>query len=232
VAYSYYNRKFTAATRSSTVIMNDIHFVNSWPDSPWFNKEKTPSVIAYTSDGSPPTWGYEASLRHESKIAHFKLGLTENGGKHYGPGILSLHRSNENDGNRLSLHSKKESVTYTTDYLGCLFDFVNQRLPTRVAKQSISYILTVPQIWEQEALANIRLAASRAFKIAQDQLVLVAELKAAAHYCARISREEWEEGNCILICDAGRDTVVLLTCDESNFRTSSHTILRPSLHSG
>jgi hypothetical protein len=237
VAYSYYNRKFTAApTRNSMDIMNDIDVINSWPNSQQVKVEKTPSVIAY--DTSPPTWGHEASLRHESKITHFKLGLTENVGKDYGPGILSLHRSNENDGNHRSFHSQKESVKYTTDFLACLFDFVTQKvLQAKFGAEFLrslttTYILTVPQIWEQQALANIRLAASRAFKVSQDQLILLAETEAAAHYCASIYREELEEGNRILICDAGRGTVVLRTFDESNFRTSSRTKLCPSLRSG
>jgi hypothetical protein len=202
VAYSHNDRRITAAPRTLKQIVNDINVITSWPNSGLFYKEKTPTVLAYNT--FPPTWGHSVLPGDEPRITHFKLGFPLYDGDDSG-----LEGSFQEYGSDPDLPGLS-AVDFTTDYLAALIKFVMQTV-LQDKSLNISYILTVPAICRDLVLS--RLAASRAFGIPQDHLLIVAEPEAAVHYCTRVcwEEDEFEEGNRILICDAGGRTVVFLT---------------------
>jgi molecular chaperone DnaK (HSP70) len=220
VAYAHAAGVHNATTSPADMVKaaDKVYVIKSWPCQGNQFQEKTPSLLSYTSD--PPGWGANVKIRDERRIAHFKLGLQENIGRHY------LNRSMPSTstsvlGGYLSDHNwkhpnlpNKTALDYTGDYLTRVRDYViTQVLPSKygakfLQNQQISYIITVPAIWSDKAKDLTRRAAVSA-GIPRKKLMLITEPEAAAVFCATLCREvDLQTGDRFLICDAGGGTVV------------------------
>ena len=196
--------------REAKRIAESVNVIREWPNGNANFLEKTPTIIAYNT--VPPTWGATVKAQHEPQISRFKLGLEPNVPRHYG------YQADSQDQSIYGKHPDipgKEAVDFTTDYLQCIRDFVHKKfLPSQfgaqfLSNQRISYIITVPAIWSDAAKALTRRAASQAFEISNDELILVPEPEAAALYCATMCQEvDLLDGDQFLVCDAGGGTVV------------------------
>ena len=192
-----------------------VFVIKQWPNSENGFSEKIPSVLSYASD--PPMWGGMAKARAEPRIAHFKLGLQENIGRHYSAvgtttsplgGYLYDHNWKH------PLLPQKSAVDYTADFLTRVRDHVlTNILPSRfgakfLQNQQLSYVITVPAIWSDKAKELTRRAAGTA-GIPRRQLMLITEPEAAAVFCATLCKEvDLQTGDRFLVCDAGGGTVV------------------------
>ena len=219
VAYAHAAGAHNATTSPADMVRaaDKVYVVKNWPSQGNQFQEKTPSILSYASD--PPGWGANVKIKDEPRIAHFKLGLQENIGRHY------LNRSSPTTssvlGGYLSDHNwrhpelpHKTALDYAGDYLTRVREYVtNQVLPSRygakfLQNQQISYIITVPAIWSDKAKDLTRRAAVTA-GIPRKKLMLITEPEAAAVFCATLCKEvDLQAGDRFLICDAGGGTVV------------------------
>jgi molecular chaperone DnaK (HSP70) len=197
--------------RNVNRIASDVNVIKDWPNVNQQYTEKIPSVIAYNAD--PPTWGGSVKPHHEPQVTRFKLGLEPNVPRHYGY---------DADSGASTVYGRhpdvpgKEAVDFTTDYLRCVHTYVQEKFlpkqfgPQFLRNQRISYVVTVPAIWTDGAKALTRQAASRAFGVSNDELILIPEPEAAALFCATTCVEiGLNDGDQFLLCDAGGGTVVL-----------------------
>lgn len=219
VAYAHTAGIFHTATTTADMrrAAERVSVIKSWPSQSNQYAEKTPSILAYNTN--PPAWGANVKPKDEPQVAHFKLGLQENVGKHY----LTKAASNTSSvlGGFLTDHNwrhpglpEKKAIDYTADYLTQICQYVlNETLPSRfgpqfLQNQQISYVITVPAIWSDKAKELTRQAAIAA-GISRRKLMLITEPEAAALFCATLCKEvDLREGDRFLICDAGGGTVV------------------------
>jgi molecular chaperone DnaK (HSP70) len=200
-------------------LIEKVRIIKNWPNAIQQTAEKTPTMLAY-ENGAMVAWGAKVKPNHRKQIAiaHFKLGLHENVGRHYGnessnsASLLGGFLRNSNW--RHESLPNKSAIDFTTDYLTAIRKFVMESvLPSHYGKtylnsQQISYALTVPAIWSDKAKDLTRQAAIQA-GISADNLVLISEPEAAALYCATMCTEvDLKDGDRFLVCDAGGGTVV------------------------
>jgi len=208
VAFGWFNPQDNR--RSIASLAEAIQVIKSWPFSgSGETKEKIPTVLSYIKSGTP-LWGGYVKSYHPGQVRHFKLGLDKDLETHYtsdGP-LFSLTTL------QCSL-SDAVAVDYASDFLKCLLSYVKEScLPEQLTadflrNQPISYVLTVPAIWSDNAKALTREAAERA-GIPPDRLELVTEPEAAALFCATKNLEMGlQPGDRFMVCDAGGGTVVL-----------------------
>lgn len=187
-----------------------VKVIKTWPNVSAQYTEKTPTLIAYNT--IPPTWGGTVRPQHEPQVSRFKLGLEPNVPRHYG------YDANPEEPSTYGIHPDlpgKEAVDFATDYLKCIHTYIQDKFfplnfgAAFLRNQSISYVVTVPAIWRDRAKALTRQAASLAFGIPNDELLLVPEPEAAALFCATTCKEvDLTDGDQFLLCDAGGGTVV------------------------
>jgi molecular chaperone DnaK (HSP70) len=226
---------------SMAKVLEKTCIVKPWPPANPNYLEKTPTVLAY-NDTEPPEciWGGAVKPSHRRQIAHFKLGLVEaeSLAMCYGEDGLSgrFGFNLQSSFGRLCDLPNMRPVDFTADYLRCLHKFVAEihlanTFRAQVLKETEKlYIITVPAIWSDGAKNLTRLAAMRAIDVPEEQIVLVTEPEAAALYCATVyQNEDLEEGDRILICDAGGGTLVRFLLKTSKCRTSSHTKSCPDI---
>jgi molecular chaperone DnaK (HSP70) len=175
VAYAHSGSGTKSATATSSdmrKVGEKVVVIKSWPSQSGYYAEKTPTVLAYNVPSSP-NWGASVKPRDEPQIAHFKLGLQENVGRHYL--TRSTTAANSALGGFLNNHNwkhpdlpAKNAVDYSADYLTCVCDYVTKEiLPSHfganfLKNQQVSYVITVPAIWSDKAKELTRQAAIRA----------------------------------------------------------------------
>jgi molecular chaperone DnaK (HSP70) len=200
-------------------LIEKVRMIKTWPNAAQQTAEKTPTMLGY-ENGAMVAWGAKVKSNHKTQIAiaHFKLGLQENVGRHYGSegsnstSLLGGFLRNA-DWRHESLPNKS-AIDFTTEYLTAVRKYVTEIvLPSHYGKtylhnQRISYALTVPAIWSDKAKDLTRKAAIQA-GISPDKLALISEPEAAALYCATMCTEvDLKDGDRFLVCDAGGGTVV------------------------
>jgi molecular chaperone DnaK (HSP70) len=194
-------------------LTEEIRVVNSWPNSNSQYVAKIPTVLAYDKTLA---WGGAVKPRHGNKITAFKLGLQKSASRHYGVGVSQggLGGFITDPNWRHPAFPDKTAVDYTADYLTAVRQYVTDSVLPRqfghdfIRELPISYVLTVPAIWDDTAKDLTRQAATRA-GIPPRNLILIPEPEAGALYCATIIDEvDLREGDCFMVCDAGGGTVV------------------------
>jgi len=222
VAFAYAPQ---ADTTGETVLNPDqlrdkITVLKSWPGVAGSYSEKVPTTLAYNAGGQLMAWGGTVGSSHPITISHFKLGLQQGLGEHYGaPPNKSLAGSNlermfSTDGWKHANLPNKKPYNYVEDFLTEIRDYVvNVALPKDFGQAfltsvSIRYVLTVPAIWSDKAKDMTQRAAVSA-GIPSSRLTLVTEPEAAALYCSTLCHEvDLKDGDCFVVCDAGGGTVV------------------------
>ena len=197
-------------------INRQIEVVTLWPGKEAHSHEKAPTVLAYHSDGRVKEWGFKVNENHKIRVAHFKLGL-QRVSDHYKELDEQFSALGDFLANPSWKHQSlptKKAVDFTADFLTCIRKYAEQHLESNanirpiLGGSKVSYIITVPAIWEEGAKQFTRDAALRA-GIPETNLVFIAEPEAAALYCATISQElDLLKGDRFVICDAGGGTVV------------------------
>src|SRR5947207_1121281 len=220
ISSSISRERFSPRTLAEAeALIEKVRIIKNWPNAVQQSAEKTPTMLAY-ENGQMVAWGAKVKPNHKTQIAiaHFKLGLHENVGRHYGnessnsASLLGGFLRNSNW--RHESLPNKSAIDYTTDYLTQVRKYITDSvLPSHYGKtylnsQEISYALTVPAIWSDKAKDLTRKAAIQA-GINADKLVLISEPEAAALYCATMCTEvDLQDGDRFLVCDAGGGTVV------------------------
>lgn len=199
------------------VMANKLKLVTDWPNQRDYVLGKTPTRIGY-KDGKPVSWGGKAVPEEGTQISrYFKLRLQEGIEKTFvrrARGANPASLLSDNMSNLTLGPTKKPPEEIVRDYLYCVLNHVHQKaLPTQFGKRvvdslEISYVLTVPAIWDDGAKHLTRTAAERA-GILSEKLTLITEPEAAALYCATICEDlDLQNGDRFLVCDAGGGTVV------------------------
>jgi molecular chaperone DnaK (HSP70) len=198
-------------------LIEKVIVIKNWPNAVQQSAEKTPTVLAY-DNGEMIAWGGKVKPSHKIKVAHFKLGLQENIGKHYvdetGNSASLLGGFLRNPNWKHEFLQNKKAIDFTADYLTAVRKYViGTALPSHYGAAflnnlQVSYALTVPAIWTDKANDLTRQAAFKA-GIPEDRLILISEPEAAALYCATMCTEvDLKDGDRFLVCDAGGGTVV------------------------
>jgi molecular chaperone DnaK (HSP70) len=221
-------------------VADNVVVLKTWPSSSNHYAEKTPTILAYNTN--PPTWGGKVKVKDTPQVAHFKLGLHEEVGRHYAThstvdtlSVLGGYLTNPNW--RHPDLPSKTAVDFTADYLTCVWRHVTEKVlpshfgPLFLQNQQVSYVLTVPAIWSEKANSLTRQAALRA-GIPSRKLILISEPEAAALYCVTICKEvDLQDGDSFLVCDAGGGTVVWSRLIAIDRRTSFPTKLSRKIRS-
>jgi len=218
VAYAH-SRKISSVAFASDRrrAAEQVFVVQAWP-SPTANFDtKIPSLLSYHTD--PPAWGGKVKDNDQLRVAHFKLGLQESLAKHYthtsrasfSP-LLSSYLNDEN-WEHPALPGKT-AADFAGDFLTSVVNHLkNKALPMTYGEELLknlrtSYVLTVPAIWSDKAKTLTQQAAIAA-GIPQQDLMLISEPEAAAHFCISLCEDAaLKEGERFLVCDAGGGTVV------------------------
>ena len=210
-------------TRIDTLVEN-ITVVKHWPFSSFAgSNEKIPTVLSFSK--SPPLWGGYVQKYHTEKARNFKLGLQKNLESHYHSDsplfeLSKLGLFNESPSQEeCSAPSGKSPVDLSAEFLKRVLEYVQEiYIPKELSATffskfgpKVSYILTVPAIWNDDAKDLTRQAASRA-GIPDDKLELITEPEAAALFCATKNPQlNLNPGDCFMVCDAGGGTVVCIS---------------------
>ena len=201
-------------TTDKNKILEKINVVRAWPGHG--QADKIPSVLSYNH--SPPSWGFKVKDTDSQRVGHFKLGLQRNVREHYPTTPVSKTSIlggyiNDHNWHHPDLPGKK-ALDFTADYLKAITNYVTKESLARVYApeflqgQKVSYVITVPAIWGNEAKELTKQAAERA-GIERRNLILITEPEAAALYCIRLFEQgDINVGDRFLICDAGGGTVV------------------------
>lgn len=158
-----------------------------WPGCDNQLREKVPCILAYDDHFERViAWGHSVGDHHKNKFAYFKL---------------LLHRQTMSDSvdvddivsklDDLSIRSTwlpsgKTAVNITADYLGRLYQYLQQILSNTyvekfLATQTVSYVITVPVLWSDRSRVLMLCAAKEAGF--NGEVILVTESEAAALYC-------------------------------------------------
>jgi len=201
-------------------VVEKITVLKQWPNASQQFAEKTPTHLAYDStNGKVVAWGGLVGPAHDTTIGGFKLGLHSGARYHYTTAAASRLGGFLGDANwRHPNLPSKTAVDFAADYLALLGNHVMNEVLAQQFDESflrnkrVSFVLTVPAIWTDGAKDATRRAAVRA-GIPPEQLTLITEPEAAAHYCATICTEvNLEVGDYFIVCDAGGGTVVTFLC--------------------
>lgn len=193
-------------------LVNNVGVITNWPGQVGSYTEKTPTVIAYNKN--PPVWGGSVHPYNKPQVSYFKLGLQPPPPNYYrligGQSSLPFLEPNW----RHPDLPNKSAKDYAADYLKCITTYIREQFFPRqfgaafLRGQSISYVITVPAIWEDSAKNLTRQAAERA-GIPPDSLKLITEPEAAALYCASLCHQvDLHDRDRFLVTDAGGGTVV------------------------
>ena len=203
-------------------VVEKITMLKQWPNVSQQFAEKTPTHLAYNSaNGKVVSWGGLVGPAHASDttIGGFKLGLHSGARHHYTTAAASRLGGFLGDANwRHPNLPSKTAVDFAADYLALVGNHVmNEVLPQQfdesfLRNKRVSFVLTVPAIWTEGAKDATCRAAVRA-GIPLEQLTLITEPEAAAHYCTTICTEvNLGVGDYFIVCDAGGGTVVTFLC--------------------
>ena len=166
---------------------------------------KTPTALFYESEGAPPKWGWPALLdgtSHDTLI-RFKLHLAPH---------------DKVDHSTLPSIQGRDPVQTIADYLRCMKEHILTSLQpgTRVDVKEIKFCLTVPAIWGNAAIEDMRKAAEIAGLIAGPHgiinegsahpLVIVPEPEAAALYALENLTVPLPVGQAYMLIDIGGGT--------------------------
>ncbi|KAG9256950.1 uncharacterized protein F5Z01DRAFT_671400 [Emericellopsis atlantica] len=182
------------------------------------DKQKVPSVIAYDKSGQPAAWGYEIRYSH-TPLKWLKLLLVEED-------ELPPHLSSSAEYKSLKKQVKalrKSPVTIIGDYLRLLWAHAWSQIKVSEGESfveacKLKIVVTLPAIWSPCAQQRMREAlqvagiAGRADDhhvsldfVSEPEAAILASLKSMG------SREDVEDGDHFVICDAGGGTVDLIT---------------------
>ncbi|KAL8726738.1 MAG: hypothetical protein Q9166_006533 [cf. Caloplaca sp. 2 TL-2023] len=165
--------------------------------------------IQYTGDGSYK-WGFQIPSDVE-RHKWFKLALDSNSCK------IDIGLANEYpDSKAVPPEHDQESEEVIKDYLTSLrqhFEAVlNKNLPNIALSTRVDWVVTVPAIWSDLAVAKTKRCAERAGMGAASSLRIVSEPEAAAMWALQeIVPNSLIVGDTFVICDAGGGTVDLIT---------------------
>ncbi|KAF4179419.1 hypothetical protein CNMCM7927_001862 [Aspergillus lentulus] len=164
---------------------------------------KVPTTISY--ENGKLLWGYQTPMFGEV-VRGIKLLLDPTQEIDYTPAVQSKEILAKYD---------KEPVDVARDYLQLLVNSAKETLRRRFGNaldsMEIRFVLTVPAVWTDKA-KNITLTAATDAGISALDVTLVSEPEAAALSCLNaIQPNTIENGDVVIICDAGGGTVDLIS---------------------
>lgn len=189
--------------------------------------EKAPTMIIYNEKKNEltTTWGQQAKDKdlkdYEQLFGKFKLFLSpEAVERHYGKGNNDIKDIQD----KFSLGGVAAEQVIA-DYLKNFKTHVEKYITKHETKRrllnigskklTLSYVLTVPAMWDKEAKETMVSAAIKAGIVKKDQLhnlMIITEPEAAALYCERHFADfPKKDGMTFIVCDAGGGTVDLVT---------------------
>lgn len=192
---------------------SDLHkivVVRSWQGN---CSEKAPSVLSYRT--YPPIWGARVRPNDPFRVSYFKQGL-ENQRE---PRPLDTNESPSYITDLNWFHPLlpgKTSVDYTADYISAVVDDLLKGSLQRhfgqgfLKRGQISYVMTVPSNWSEQAKERFRSAVGSCPHIPRNRFNLKTDTEAMAMYCCYQGFGMLEDGEWILLLEAGRYNVVWL----------------------
>lgn len=191
---------------------DDPTVIEQWPDNDCleaFSNSKVPTELQYTENDC--NWGFQIS--HDvQRHRWFKLGLDPQR-----PRPISGLASTLPDEKAAPLGENQSAESLVKDYLTKLrvhfMSVLATKIPTSViATTPMHYIITVPAIWSNLAVAATRRCAEKAGMGEGRDLQFVSEPEAAAIWALpRIVPYKPQIGDSFVLCDAGGGTVDLIS---------------------
>lgn len=175
--------------------------------------EKVPTEMAFTYEDPTPkmVWGFQIP-DNMPRLQWIKLLLDPDQKRELETAVSARHQ----DARRMEIphHATAESVV--TDYLRALVDHVLKTLRNQIGAaldaMEITYVITVPAIWSDQAKARTLTCAEKAGLADSTKIHIVSEPEAAAiHTLKATNPHKLSVGDTILLCDAGGGTVDLIT---------------------
>jgi molecular chaperone DnaK (HSP70) len=202
----------TVPLRELRQLIRSVDIIRAWPQADHSYIEKTATKLAYEDDLVVAWGGTVKESQHSTIVEYFKLGLHETPPQSTQTNSFSLHGFAADPNWKHPNLPKYTAEDYTADFLKCLYEEMQKRIPFGPKfreKNQIDYVLTVPAIWTDKAKDMTRTAAIRA-GIPEANLHLITEPEAAAVYCATLCDQvDLQKGDSFVVCDAGGGTVVL-----------------------
>jgi hypothetical protein len=200
----------TGVVWTNLVNVNPTQSVQDWPGLPPDSIEtKVPTKIAYPRDGSEPRWGFLCDSDDEyHEIAevreHFKIYLDQES-------LDSARRRGVRD----MPETVREAMGLITDYLQQIYQHVKFQLEAATGSwkdRRVEFLFSIPTTWNSLDTTNrfnnaICAAGFTADNPAKHSAKLeLTEAEAAAVYVATNPQVTLNNGDVILICDAGGGT--------------------------
>ncbi|KAL9031252.1 MAG: hypothetical protein Q9196_000720 [Gyalolechia fulgens] len=188
--------------------------IDQWPNSPngsidSESRAKVPTELQYTVEGF--NWGFQIPLDAQ-RLQWFKLKLCPS--KANAESDLAMQYP---DGKAAVPGEHQTPETLAKDYLSALrkhFEAVLlTKIPPSVASTTrVEYVITVPAMWTEAAVAKTRECAEKAGMGEGSALQIVSEPEAAAVYALHVAAPfDLAVGDTFVVCDAGGGTVDLIT---------------------
>ncbi|RHZ44338.1 uncharacterized protein CDV56_100181 [Aspergillus thermomutatus] len=181
----------------------DVKVINSWPGARNRTTPKVPTTISY--ENGKFLWGYQTPMFGEV-VRGVKLLLDPTQEIDYRPAVQSKD---------ILAKYGKQPLDVARDYLQLLVNSAKETLRrgfgNALDSMEIRYVLTVPAVWTDKA-KNMTLTAATDAGISALDVTLVSEPEAAALSCLNaLQPGTIENGDVVIICDAGGGTVDLIS---------------------
>ncbi|KAE8356132.1 actin-like ATPase domain-containing protein [Aspergillus coremiiformis] len=188
---------------SLTGVHDEIEVVAEWPGGGNRTTPKVPTTVCY--EGGKIRWGHETRSCNKV-ISGAKLLLDESQNTSYAPSIESR---------KLLIQNRISPSDAVADYLERLIchgkEILHRRFGDAFNSMGIQYMLTVPAVWSDKA-KNATLLAGLSAGISASDVSLISEPEAAALYCLNtIHTNTVQNGDVVVVCDAGGGTVDLIS---------------------
>ncbi|PYI07367.1 actin-like ATPase domain-containing protein [Aspergillus sclerotiicarbonarius CBS 121057] len=178
--------------------------ITSWPGSGNRTTPKVPSTMAFKC-GRRFQWGYQTSFFGDH-IRGVKILLDESQDPKYVAALESAGfiKKNRNSAIVLAGLYLEQLVLHTKKIL-------QRRFGTAIQSMEMRYVVTVPAVWSDKAKDTTLRAAVNA-GISPQGISLVSEPEAAALHCMTVIRPNLiQDGDVVVVCDAGGGTVDLIS---------------------
>ncbi|KAL9595123.1 MAG: hypothetical protein Q9219_006640 [cf. Caloplaca sp. 3 TL-2023] len=190
------------------------NIIDQWPDTATndidgVSNDKVPTELQYTSQGF--NWGYQIPV-HVKRLQWFKLDLCPK------TSDLDAGFATDYPDNKAATPRGNQTPELIVEhYLTALRKYFETSFPNLVPLSlaptpAVDWVITVPAMWSESAVAKTRQCAENAGMGTGAALQIIAEPEAAAVYALhRMAAYDPQIGDTFIVCDAGGGTVDLVT---------------------
>lgn len=179
--------------RDRESVSEHLEVLKQWPGAGNTATEKTPSILAYNDKFTEVlAWGAEVDDHYHNRFAHFKLLLHQPSSSEAAFFEDLALKIQGHSLHSATLPQGKQAVDIVADYFRSLYQYLQDVLSIKfgegyLASQTLSYVITVPALWDDRSKARTLQAANTGGFT--KNVTLVTEPEAAALYCATLCEE-------------------------------------------